>query len=125
MWLGQLWSWARGHKGLAAIFAALLLGASVSAWSAYRFRSAAIEAKKEIQAKEQEVTVLAKEGEIQREAWKRSMGTTETRLAQAQGEIRTLKALLGKIEAQRRELFDPPAIDNLAARFDRALEGLK
>ena len=121
----KILSWVREHRGLAAIFAVLFLVAVGSAWSAYRFRSDAIQAKQEIKEKEEAATALKREGEIQYQAWKEKLGATERNLADTRREIRGLKEKLGKIEEERRALWVPPAIDNLAARFDRAIEELR
>jgi uncharacterized protein HemX len=125
MWLTRSWSWVRAHPALAAIFAVVFLVVVGFAWSAYRYRSEAITAKQEIRKKVKAMEDLAQKEEIQRDAWQRRVGDTETRLSRAQGEIRTLRGRLGEIEARRRDLFVPPAIDNLAARFDRAVMALK
>lgn len=125
MWLKSLSSWCRENKKLAAVIAGLLAIALVSLAGAWSYRSSMKAAEKAEKEKAAEAEALKREGEIQERAWRKSLGATEISLGEAKRQIQDLKGKLGKIEEERRALWIPPAIDNLAARFDRAVEALR
>jgi hypothetical protein len=123
-----MWKWiaaSRANKVVAAACAALSVLVVISSVSAYRFHSQAQAAKKAEKLQAERADKLQQEGESERKAWQDRIGATDPRLAAAIREVRTLTARLERIEAERRELWIPPAVDNLAARFDRAVEGLR
>ena len=120
-----MWEWAKKNKPAAAIIAVLLMGALVSAYGAWSFRSDAIMAKKAEKEQARRADTLEKEGEARDAAFRKALGATEPALKSALAGVREAKASLAQAEAARRELWTPPAIDNLAARFDRAVEGLR
>jgi Flp pilus assembly protein TadB len=103
----------------------LLAVALVFFAGAWKYRTSMQSATKAEKEKAAEAESLKEAAEAQGRAWKENLRATETSLVEARRQIQDLKGKLSKIEAERRVLWAPPAIDNLAVRFDRAVEALR
>lgn len=121
----KILAWIRNNRLLAAVLGFLLVLAAVNGYGAWTYRAEALQAKQEIREKQEEADALRREAEIQRDAWSKRIGATDPRLEQVLREVRTVRANLAEIEGRRRELFVPPAVDNLTARFEAALEAIR
>lgn len=120
-------SWCRAHRTIAIVIAAISALALMSAYGAWSFRGKLQEAKRAEKGARQESKEIQREAEIQSEAFRKAIGATDPRLGEVLREIKGVRAGLAAVEAERRELWIPPAVDNgeLAARFDRAVGALQ
>jgi hypothetical protein len=125
---GGMWKWitsSRANKVIAGAIAVLLVLAIASLASAWHFRGQMQAAKKAEKIQQERADILEQEGEARDAAFRKAIGATEPALKSALAGVREAKASLAQAEAARRDPWIPPAIDNLAARFDRAVEALR
>jgi hypothetical protein len=122
-----MWPWIKKNPWIAGAFVILCLAALGSAYDSYRHRGMLAESKKAEKAQAAKIETLEKEGAAKDEAFRKAIGATEPALRGALAGVREAKASLAQVEAGRRELWTPPAVDNgdLVARFEKALEGLR
>jgi hypothetical protein len=123
-----MWKWItsnRTNKIVAAVSAVLLVLALISAAGAWHFRGQMQAAKKAEKVQTERADALEKEGEVRDAAFRKAIGATEPALRSALAGVREARASLAQAEAARRDPWIPPAVDNLAARFDRAVEALQ
>jgi hypothetical protein len=97
----------------------------VSLAGAWHFRSQMQTAKKAEKVQQKRADALEKEGEARDAAFQKAMGVLDPALKSALAGVREARTSLAQAEAARRDPWIPPAVDNLAARFDRAVEGLR
>lgn len=125
MWISKVRTWVSSNRLLAAVIVVLFAAALASAYDSFRHRAMLSDSKKAEKQKAEEIETLKKEGAMQAEAFRSAIGATEPALKSALAGVREAKTSLVQAEAARRELWTPPAVDNLAARFDRAVESLR
>jgi hypothetical protein len=124
----KIWGWitaSRVNKVVAAGCAALLVLAVVSGVGAYTFHSSMQTAKKAEKAQKERADRLEAEGEAKAAAFQKAIGATDPALKSALQGVREAKASLAQAEAARRDPWIPPTVDNLAIRFDQALEAIR
>jgi flagellar basal body-associated protein FliL len=115
----------RENKKAAVIIAVLLAFALVSVVGAYKFHSRGADAEKKEKAAAKKIEEMAKESEAKDEAFRKAIEATDPALKSALRGVKEAGVRLIQAEAGRREFLAPPSIDNLASRFDRALEALR
>ena len=123
-----MWEWitsSRANKVVAAATAVLLALAFISLASAWHFRGQMQSAKKAEKVQQERADTLVKEGEARDAAFRKAISATEPALKSALAGVREAKASLTQAEAARRDPWIPPAVDNLAVRFDRAVEAIR
>ena len=125
-----MWKWitaSRTNKIVTIIAAVLTVFALASAVGAWHFRGKMQESRKAEKVQSQKIEMLEKEAVLKDEAFRKAIGATEPALKSALAGVREAKATLAQVEASRRELWIPPAVDNgeLVARFERALEQIQ
>ena len=125
-----MWKWitsSRTNKVIAGVLAVLLALALASLAGAWHFRGQMQVAKKAEKVQRERADTLVKEGEAREEAFRKALGATEVPLKNALAGVREAKTSLAQVEAARRDLWTPPAVENgdLVVRFERALEGIK
>lgn len=115
----------RENKKAAIIIAVLLAFALVSAVGAYKFHSRGVDAEQREKDAAKKIEGMVKESEAKDEAFRKAIEATDPALKSALRGVKEAGAKLVQAEADRREFLAPPSIDNLAVRFDRAVEALK
>jgi hypothetical protein len=124
----RMWKWitsSRANKVAAVATVALLALAITSLACAWHFRGQMQAAKKAEKVQQERADTLVKEGEARDAAFRKAISATEPALKSALAGVREAKASLAQAEAARRDPWIPPAVDNLAVRFDRAVEALR
>lgn len=123
MWRNRI----KENKKTAAAIVVLLVLALVSALAAYEFHTRVQAAKQAEDVAKKRIESMEKEAEAKTEAFRAAIGATEPALKDALQGVRKAKESLIQVEAVRRELWVPPAVDNgdLVVRFERALEALR
>ena len=125
-----MWTWittSRTNKTVTIIAIALTVFALVSALGAWHFRAKMQEARKAEKVQAEKIESMTKEAEARDLAYRKALGATEIPLKNALQGVWEAKASLAQVEASRRELWIPPAVDSgeLVARFEKALEAIK
>ncbi len=121
----KITSWAQVNKKAAGVIAALLVIAVVSCVSASLYAVRAWKAEKQERAQAAKIGEMEKEAEAERAAFQKALGATEPALKGALAGVREARTALVQAQAARQDPWIPPTVDNLASRFDRAVEGLR
>lgn len=122
-----MWEWIKTNKIPVAVFAILCLVALCAAVDSYRHRGWLAESKQKEKEQGEKIETLTTEAAAKDEAFRTAIGATEPALKNALAGVKEARTSLAQVEAARREMWIPPAVDNgdLVARFNRAVEALK